>query len=253
MVERVLAVFRITFLELLRNKILFVIPFFAVMVVSLSSFYGSVAVGDTLKIIKDFGIFSVSLFNVLFAVIAGASLLHKELAKKTIYNVLSKAVHRREFLLGKFLGISAVSIVLVVGMGSGLLLYVAFYESKLSLPLVQALFYVILEGLIISAAAIFFSSIVITPLLIGLFTFFFFVAGRSAAAMVDFAKLINASAIELCYWIIPHLDLLYAGNEAVFNILRSGQNMIYSLIYAISYSFVLLFLATIFFEKRHFN
>jgi ABC-type transport system involved in multi-copper enzyme maturation permease subunit len=190
---------------------------------------------------------------VLFAVIAGASLLQKELAKKTIYNILSKSVPRREFLLGKFFGISTISIVLVGGMGIGLLLYVACYEGKLSLPLVQALFYIILEGLIISAASIFFSSIVVTPLLIGLFTFFFFVVGRSASSMVDFAKLINSSAIQLCYWIVPHLDSLYAGNEAVFSILRSGQNMIYSLVYAVSYSFILLFLATFFFERRQFN
>lgn len=253
MADRIKAIFTITFLELLRSKILFLLGFFSLMVVALSTFYGSVSIGDQIKIIKDFGIFSVSIFNVLFAVIAGGSLLQKELAKKTIYNVLGKAVYRGEFLLGKFLGITAISAVLILGMGAVLLGYIALFEQKISVALIQAFLFIFLEGIIIAAAAIFFSSIVVTPLLSGLFTLFFFVAGRSAEYILDFAALSGSTLPKVIYWFLPHLNLLYNGNDVVYGVTRSFGNLGFSTLYAVGYAGILLTLSALFFERRHFN
>ena len=88
-----------TFRELVRGKTLYGVIFTSAIIVAISALFGSVSVGDQLLVVKDFGLFSVSFSAVVFAVITGASLLHKELERKTVFNILSKPVNRSEFVL----------------------------------------------------------------------------------------------------------------------------------------------------------
>jgi len=71
-----------TYRESVRSKILYSLIFFAVIVVCVSAFFGSVTIGDQVKVIKDFGLFAISLFSAAYAVISGSALLSKELSKK---------------------------------------------------------------------------------------------------------------------------------------------------------------------------
>jgi ABC-type transport system involved in multi-copper enzyme maturation permease subunit len=238
---------------MVRSKILVLVLFFSIGVVALSTFYGSVSVGDQVAVIKDFGLFSVSLFSVLFCVISGASLLHKELNEKTIYNILGKAVYRGEFLIGKFLGMVAIGFTLLALMGSLLTLYLFIYEGHVSVAVLQAYVFIFLELCVVSAAAIFFSSIVVTPVLSGLFTLGFFIAGRSSAQMLVFAERTDNVVMHALYWAVPHLDLLYTGNEVVYNQTRSLSNVSFSTLYVLAYCVVLLAFSSLFFNKRDFN
>jgi ABC-type transport system involved in multi-copper enzyme maturation permease subunit len=90
-----------TMREAIRNKLLYSILLFAVLVVAVAALFGSVSIGDQMKFVKDFSLMSVSLFGVAIAVMLGVSMLNKELGRKTIYNILSKPVARWEFIVGK--------------------------------------------------------------------------------------------------------------------------------------------------------
>ena len=48
---------------------------------------------------KDFSLMSVSLFGVIIAIVLGVNLLHQELGRKTIFNILSKPVARWQFIV----------------------------------------------------------------------------------------------------------------------------------------------------------
>jgi ABC-type transport system involved in multi-copper enzyme maturation permease subunit len=251
--DRIYNLATVTFKELRRSRILFLVLFFAFVVVVLSAFFGAVAIGDQIKIIKDFGLFCISIFASLFCVISGASLLEKELSRKTIYNILGKAVHRYEFILGKFFGMAAVAVVLVIAMGISLTGYVALFDGKVSLPLIQAIYFVMLEVVFVAAAAIFFSSLVVTPLLNGLFTISLFLAGRSASYVLQLAENLQIPAIKGLYWILPHLDMLYVANTAVYEILQPFSFMVSATLYIILYATTLLALSVLSFESRQLN
>lgn len=256
--RRVLTIAVNTYRESMRSKVLYSLLVFAILVIAASAFFGSVSIGDQIKVIKDFGLFAVSLFTVIYAVISGSILLHKELSRKTIYNVLSKPVRRCEFLLGKYLGILATATVMLVLTAVGLISFIALIEPQFSLPLILAFYHIFLELMIICAAAIFFSSIVVTPMLIGLFTFGLFLAGRSASLILYLIaeELIIGFGVPVLkgvYYILPHLEMLNISNEAVYELAVPIEQVIWSTVYALGYASILLTFATFLFNKREFN
>ncbi|MCB0338381.1 MAG: ABC transporter permease subunit [Bdellovibrionales bacterium] len=246
-----------TFRELIRSKVLYSVVFFAVLVVSVSALFGSVTIGDQVKVIKDFGLFSISFFGVCFGVISGSNLLSKELNRKTIYNILAKPVHRWEFLLGKELGLIATMTVLVSLMGLGLVGFVYVFTGAPDLLLLQACYCILLELIIVTSVVIFFSSIVVTPLLSGLFSFAVFLAGRSVQYIDQMKTFVGEGSIrsllEGVYWLLPHLDRLNISSFVVYGHAARSDFLLSALVYALGYSGILLVLASYFFKYRDFN
>lgn len=249
-----------TWRELMRGKVLYLVLFFAVILVLAAALFGSVTIGDQILVIKDFGLFSISLFSVVFTVIAGASLLHKELSKKTIYNILSKPVERAQFLWGKFLGILAATSVLIAALGAALIIFVFVLSGQLDGFLALACVYIFLEAVIICAASIFFSSLVVTPLLSGLFTLGVFLTGRSLDYMLYFVREGSVSpqltyVLRFLHAILPNLARLNVMNDIVFRdpVSLSPAHLAWSGLYAISYAGVLMILSSLIFKRREFN
>lgn len=244
--------------ELTRSRVLYLVLFFAAALVAACSLFGSVTIGDQSKVIKDFGLFAVSLFSVAFAVIAGSTLLQKELSRKTIYNILAKPVSRAAFLLGKFAGIAATTVMLQLFMSAALGAYLMLFEGRFDLLLVDAVYFQCLETMLISAAVIFFSAIVVTPLLSGMFALGFFLAGRSAEQLLYFLNGNSGSdaaqlLLKALYWALPRFDRLYIANETVHGFGANPQFTLYATVYTLSYSAMLLIAANFVFRRREFN
>ncbi|RIL11084.1 MAG: hypothetical protein DCC75_03100 [Proteobacteria bacterium] len=259
-VARVYSIALNTFRELYRGKVLYAVVFFAVLLVVAASAFGAVTVGDQLLVIKDIGLFSISFFSMGFAVIAGATLLHKELSRKTIYNILAKPVERYEFLLGKYLGMLAVSLFMVVLMALALTGYIFLFSRVWEWGIMAALIYTFMELSIICACAIFFSTIVVTPVLGGLFTLGIFLAGRSLEYLMYFIQEgelagLSAGLMRALYFTLPNFSSLNISGEIVFGDFSAlgADRVLWSLLYSISYAAVLLLLANFAFRRREFN
>ncbi len=247
-----------TYRESLRSKVLYSLLLFAALLVGASIFFGSVTIGDQVKVIKDFGLFAISLFTVTYIIISGASLFHKEISRKTLHTLLARPVSRWEFLFGKFAGLLLTASVMLLLMSLGLTLLSIAFEGTLSIPLLMCFYSIFLELIIICAAVIFFSSIVVTPMLIGLFTFSLYLAGRSASLLLylidnEFVTGFGASILKGIYAALPHLEMLNTVNEAVYNVPQSATHLAWSTLYAGGYALVLLLLSRIAFESREFS
>ena len=248
-----------TFRELVRGKVLYTTLFFAILVVLTSALFGSVTIGDQVQVVKDFGLFSISLCSAVFVMIAGASLLHKELSRRTVYVILSRPVTRFQFLSGKYLGMLATVSVMIVLMGALLLAFVGLFEEKVEPLLLLAYVYIWAEMAVICAAAIFFSAVVVTPSLSGLFTCGLFLAGRSVEYLLYFiregeASQLGAKALKALYYLLPHLSQLNARAQAVFAVIQADEanRLVWSLLYSGSYAILLLVAAGWIFSKRDF-
>ena len=103
--KAVWAIAKLTAQEAIRNKILYLLFGFAFLLICFSWIIGKLTVGDELKIVKDLGISSIHIFGVFITIFIGISLVFKEMEKRTIYLVISKPIHRYQFLLGKFTGL----------------------------------------------------------------------------------------------------------------------------------------------------
>jgi len=247
-----------TYRELIRSKVLYSVLCFAALMVLASSLFGSVTIGDQVRVIKDFGLMSISLFSVAYAVISGSSLLHKELEKKTIYNILAKPVLRSEFVLGKYFGMLTTTTLMALLMAIGLSAFAFLFEGSFDVLIFAATIYMILELVIVCAAALFFSSVVVTPMLAGIFTFCIFLAGRSVSYLQFFMSESETQGgisyiIEALSVILPNLDRLNIMNDVVYGISPTSGHFLWAFVYSVSYAGVLLIIASMVFERREFN
>lgn len=263
--SRILVIARNTFRENIRDKILYNLILFALVMILSSIIIGQLSLGNEVKIILDLGLASISIFGMLIAVFLGIGLVYKELDKRTIYALLAKPVHRSEFILGKYLGLLYTLFVNVAIMTAGLelaLLYHGEADWGGFLRLLPAVFMIFLSLALITAMALLFSTFS-TPALSALFTFFLWVIGHFNGDLLRFGDLSKAAFIKwLClgaYYGIP--------NMSVFTIMDSRhiiQSVEYyqpmdplmigsAFLYCVLYCAVMVSLAIVVFIRRDFK
>jgi ABC-type transport system involved in multi-copper enzyme maturation permease subunit len=103
--QRIAAIAVNTFKEAVRNRVLYVLLFFSVLIMFGAWVASTLSIDDELKIVRDLGAFAINFISVLIAVFVGIGLVYNDLDKKTIYTIVSKPINRWEFLLGKYFGL----------------------------------------------------------------------------------------------------------------------------------------------------
>ena len=104
-----------SFREAVRNKILYSILFFAILLILLSVVLGSASVNQDSRFLLDIGLFSINIFGDIIAIFLGITSVFQEIERKTLYNVLSKPIDRATYFLGKFGGIAMTLAVQLLG------------------------------------------------------------------------------------------------------------------------------------------
>src|SRR5215467_3433921 len=118
---KVLSIALNTFRENLRDKLLYNLLIFALLMIGSSLILMRLTLGEFHRLILDIGLGSINFFGVLIAIFVGIGLVSKEIEKKTIYTIVSKPVARFQFLLGKYLGLSLTLLINTAIMTVGLL------------------------------------------------------------------------------------------------------------------------------------
>ena len=209
------------FRESVRDKVLYNLVVFAVLLIGASYFIGQLTAGQDIKIIKDLGLAATSLFGLFIAVFIGIGLVSKEVEKRSVYSLLAKPIERYQLLLGKYLGLVltlAVNVSVMAGALYGVLAGMIWLGGpglarSLERPavdpfLLQAIALTFVELAVVTALALFFSTFS-TPILSAAFTFGLFVAGRFSADLRDFRQVVDAPAAgllaQVLYWVLPNL------------------------------------------------
>ncbi|MCC6221540.1 MAG: ABC transporter permease [Deltaproteobacteria bacterium] len=256
---KVIAIAINTFKEAIRNKILYSVILFAGILIAVSALFGSVTIGSQVNVIKDFGLFALSFFGTIITIICGVSLLSRELKQRTIYNILSKPVERWQFIAGKHLGLSLTVASLVSIMGLGLIAFVGFFEHRVELLLFEGVFLIILEVIVVASVSIFFSALVVTTTLSGLFTLAFYIAGRSISYFKYFLEegenhnATLALIVRIFDLILPDLSLFNFNDAIVYREPVAYGDLLYAVAYCMAYSLAALSLAVLLFNRRELN
>ena len=178
-----------TFREAVRDRVLYNLIAFALLLSGAAIFVGQISIEIERLVVINLGLTAVSLFGVVIAIFIGIGLVSKEIEKRTLYTVLSRPVRRWEFIVGKFFGLAGTLVVNTFFMAIGVfaaLLYVAHKFSGPDALILVALYFIVLEFLIICALALLFSSFS-SPLLSAVFAFSLFVIGSFAEDLRGFA------------------------------------------------------------------
>src|SRR5438045_1071746 len=116
------------FKESVRDKVLYNLVFFAVMLIAVSYLLGELTAGQDVKIIKDLGLAAMSVFGLFIAVFIGIGLVSKEVERRSIYSLLAKPISRQQFILGKYLGLVLTLLVNISAMTAALFAVLAFLK-----------------------------------------------------------------------------------------------------------------------------
>ena len=104
------------FRESVRDKVLYNLVAFAVLLMAASYLIGQLTAGQDIKIIKDLGLAAIATFGLMIAVFIGIGLVWKEVERRSIYALLSKPLSRAEFIVGKYCGLGLTLVVNVTVM-----------------------------------------------------------------------------------------------------------------------------------------
>lgn len=245
-----------TFKEAVRDRILYVLLIFALVMLIGSTILVTLSVGGEAKILKDLGLACISLFGTLIATFLGIGLISKEIEKRTVYTVLSKPIHRYQFILGKYLGLVLTLLVNVSAMTLSLIGLVYLWEGMSSPGLLFAMVFIFLELLLITASALLFSTFS-SPTLSAIFTLCLFVVGHLSADLRLFATrfggTITKFSAETLYYLLPNLSRLNFKDQAVHGVEIDGSIATLSFLYAVLYIAMLILAAMAVFRRRDFE
>jgi ABC-type transport system involved in multi-copper enzyme maturation permease subunit len=257
--HRIRAIAVNAFRESVRDRVLYNLILFVLLLVGASIFISDVSLDQEAKFIADLGLSAMVVFGALIAIFIGVGLVFKEIDKRTIYNLLSKPVNRHEFIIGKYLGLCLTllvnSIVMIIGTELALL-YVGKGFSPLCLSILPAAYLIFLELMLIVAMALMFSSFS-TPMLSALLSFAFYVIGHFSDDL-KLAALITDSAVirvilTLIYYGLPNLSKFSFISPASHGVMAPMKLLVSATLYALIYISILISAAVLIFQKRNFK
>ncbi len=215
---QILAVAKNTFLEAVRDRILYGFLFFAASLILFSLVIGQLSFNEEIRVSVDIGLAGISLFSVLMAIFLSISLLHKEIEKRTLYTILSRPISRASYLIGKFLGICFVMAFQILLMSLVWAFVLKIQGASFSAGMLNALILIFFETMLVISTALFFTSFS-SPFLSGLFTFGLFAAGRGADMISALAERDSAASIapllKGAALAIPNFYLFYPSGKMV--------------------------------------
>jgi Cu-processing system permease protein len=237
-VGRIAAVAANTFRETVRERVLYNLVIFAVLMTLSGLLLSQLSIRQDEKIIKDLGLASMDVFGNLIAIFIGVGLVGKEIERRSLYPLLAKPLSRDELFLGKFLGLSFTLLVNLAVMCVGMLATLLVTRHRADPALLKAAYGILLGLLLVVAVALFFSTLT-SSTLAALCTFSVVVAGRFSDVvrnMKQVAPAVPGWLVDVIYYALPNFrnfdfkDAVVYGDPVSFGVL--GWTTLYAAVYA---------------------
>ncbi|MGE3842786.1 MAG: ABC transporter permease [Vicinamibacterales bacterium] len=209
------------FKESVRDKVLYNLVFFALLLIAASLLLGQLTAGQEVKIIKDLGLAATTVFGLFIAVFIGIGLVSKEVERRSIYALLVKPISRAQFIVGKYLGLVLTLVVNIGVMATALFVVLGAtdwftvegvrqsWEAPAMDPqLLKALLLILVQLALVTAIALLFSTFS-SPLLSAALTFGLFIVGHFNADLRNFQSVVDSRALavllQALYYVLPNL------------------------------------------------
>ena len=260
-----LSVFR----ESVRDRVLYLLVLFAVLLIAVSYLIGQLTAGQDIKIVKDFGLAAIWVFGLLIAIFIGVGLVWKEVEKRSIYSLLAKPVRRHEFVIGKFAGLALTLAVNVAAMTVAFYLTLAYIATTFpadaraawTVPaadpaLLKAIGLIGVELLLVTAVALFFSTFS-SPFLSVVLTLGLWVIGTFNADLRNFEAVVESPAAAWLargvYYVLPNFGAFDVKTQVVHGLAVPWSYVAVTTAYGVVYLGLLLAGAVAIFSRRDFK
>jgi len=257
------------FRESVRDKVLYNLVVFAVLLISASYLIGQLTAGQDVKIIKDLGLAAISLFGVAIAVFIGIGLVWKEVDKRSIYSILAKPIRRSEFVLGKYCGLVLTLLVNVAVMTLAFYAVLAYMNWRTD-PLVReawtvpavdvrmlpAIGLIALELALVTALALLFSTFS-SPFLSAALTLGLWIIGQFATDLRSLDQVLPSRTAgwfaRALYYVLPNFAVFDVKAQVVYGRAVDIRYLGLTTAYGLTYLTLILFAAVVIFSRRDFK
>jgi Cu-processing system permease protein len=255
--NRIRAIAFNTFREAVRDRVLYNLIVFAILIIGSSLLFGQISVGVEKLVLVNLGLSAISIFGIVIAIFIGIQLVSKEIEKRTLYTVLAaRPVSRWEFILGKEFGLIGTLAVNAFLMAIGFfaaLFYLTHAFVKEDSYLLVALYFILLQFVLITSLALFFSTFS-SPLMSSIFTFALFVIGSFAEDLRGFAALAGGAtkvvSTALAY-LVPNFAALNVITQVAHGVAVPAKLIALNSLYVLVYAGAITSAAVLVFERRN--
>jgi ABC-type transport system involved in multi-copper enzyme maturation permease subunit len=251
--KHILAVARNSFRETVRDRIFYLVGIFGFVMVASSAVLSPMTIGAQGKIVADVGLAGMSLFGLFVTVFVGSNMVRKEIDKGTVLTILTKPLSRRQYLVGKFLGLNLTLVSMLAVMG---LLFVAALlvtPAQFAARYFAAIYFTYLELMIVTAAVVFFSTFA-SPVLAAMLTIGLFVIGHLSESLRNFGDLLGGElqqrVLLVVYYVVPNLEMFNVRGMVVHGDSVSQMHLALATVYCLGYTGILLIVAGAIFARK---
>jgi ABC-type transport system involved in multi-copper enzyme maturation permease subunit len=246
-----------TFREAVRDRVLYNLVFFALLMMAAAIAVGQISIGIEQTVIVSLGLSAISVIGLLISVFIGVALVSKEMDKRTLYALLAKPVRRWEFLLGKFAGLVLTLAVNTAAMAMGLLLVMICMKHSLERSdavVLVAVYFILLKLALIVALALLFSCFT-TPLLAILFTVGLYIVGLYVQELRDLpVEVMSPAMAAFTKWLsylLPNFENFNVMAMAAHGRAVPGALILQNTLYTVVYCTIVLTAAAAVFSRRN--
>lgn len=257
--KRVASIARHTFKESVRERVLYNLIVFALLLIGAAVLFGSISVGVEHIILVNLGLSSISVFGLFMAIFIGIGLVSKEIERRTIFSILAKPVGRAEFIIGKFFGLLLTLFINTAIMTVGFYLALLYQKQSLGLAdllILEAVYFILLQFALVVALALLFSC-VSTPILSAVFTFCLYIIGNLLSDIRWFGQETGSPVVEKItaglYFLLPNFGNFNVISEVAHGKGIPGYLLVSNSLYALLYVTMLVSAAILVFEGREFR
>jgi ABC-type transport system involved in multi-copper enzyme maturation permease subunit len=245
-----------TFREIVRNKFLYMIIFFAFIFILFSITLWALSMWNDNKIIVDFWMSMIETFWIIGVLFVWSQLLFKEIEWKTIFLILSKPIKRYEFILGKFIWFSWTIILIIVFQAILYLIMLYLKDIEITKLIIFSIFFTFLKLELLLALVFFFSSFMSNIITI-LVSILFYLSWHSFGLLLDLA---NRTKNEILIKLVELLQLLFPPYEAlniknhIWGIAEfTNKFFLVNTVYSILYLVLILYFTVLIFKDKKFE
>jgi len=246
-----------TFREAVRDRVLYNLVFFALLMMLAAVVVGQISIGIEESVIVSLGLSAISVIGLLISVFIGVALVSKEMEKRTLYALLAKPVRRWEFLLGKFGGLVLTLAVNTAAMAAGLFLVMLYVKHSLQREdavVLVAVYFIWLKLALMVALALLFSCFT-TPLLAILFTAGLYIVGLYVQELRNLpADVMSPAMAAFTKWLsylLPNFENFNVMAMAAHGRAVPGTLILQNTLYAVIYCAIVLTGAAAVFSRKN--
>ena len=246
-----------TFREAVRDRVLYNLVFFGLLMMLAAVVVGQISIGIEESVIVNLGLSAISVIGLLISVFIGVALVSKEMEKRTLYALLATPVRRWEFLLGKFGGLLLTLAVNTAAMAAGLFLVMLYLKHSLQpgdAVVLVAVYFILLKLALIVALALLFSCYT-TPLLALLFTSGLYIVGLYVQELRDLPVQVMSPAVtaftKWLSYLLPNFENFNVMAMAAHGRAVPGTLILQNTLYAVVYCAIVLTCAAAVFSRKN--